>query len=119
VLFRSDHPFVFTKHPPALDYLLLYVGMAYLLIYLQSKLTRFEGLLPFRVLTVFGQTALFFFAVHTYMLAVVGVGVTRLPLSPVMTSVVLSVITGAIMYVLCFIYRRIKRNNPDSLLKYF
>lgn len=104
-----------TKYPPSLTFVLLTLGLDLLLLALFSR----AGHAWLRPLTVFGQTALFFYVAHLYLYAATGrllaAGGTSLP------GMVPFWIAGLVLlYPLCERYGRFKRAKaPDSLWRLF
>ena len=124
--YDSDQPlvyfFVMNKQPPSIAYLLFNLSWAlWILVLLQQLQSRFPGTLVERMLTTFGQTALFFFVVHLYLYGKVisevipptflsGAGIVRGYLEFAMGI--------AILYPLCAAYNRVRRSRPNSILRY-
>jgi uncharacterized membrane protein len=110
---------IFTRDPPALDYLLLYVGIAFLLLYGQNRLFDPGANGFFRIIRVIGQTALFFFVMHAFVVFFAGTLITLLPITrPLVEALVTSAVAFAILYLICRAYRRLRRRNPGSVLEY-
>ncbi|MCB9451295.1 MAG: DUF1624 domain-containing protein [Anaerolineaceae bacterium] len=111
------------KQPPSLVYILFYLSLALLIL---AALLRFQRLiLPTvigHILTVFGQTALFFYAAH---LLIYGLIIPRiLPSQTVFVGrglirCYLAFVLGIlILYPLCIGYRKLKRTHPNSVLRF-
>lgn len=113
-----DHPLIFGKHPPDLAYLSLYTGLACLLIALHSRLESINTALPFRLVTVLGQTALFFYLVHIRLLELISPVFASLPRPPLELSLLIVLVALPVLVLLCMGYRACKRQYPDSVLKY-
>ena len=114
----SEHPLVFTKHPAGLDYIFFYGGCLYFVLYCFHRFKNLEQLYPIKVLSILGQTALFFYVLHRYVLWGVSLAVRKLPFTSLTHSVIVSTISLIILYNLCYRYRIIRRSNPNSILKY-
>ena len=114
----SEHPLVFTKHPPGLDYIFFYGGCLFFALHLFQRFKGLENIYPIKVLSILGQTSLFFYVLHRYVIWGVSLGVRRLPFDPLIHAVIVVAISLIILYNLCYRYRIIRRSNPDSLLRY-
>jgi uncharacterized membrane protein len=106
-----------TKYPPSLTFILLTFGLNGLLLFFSAK---FETGLEKRTkpLLVFGQTALFFYITHLYLFAFIGFAFP--------TGAGYGLLWGiwaggvAILYPLCRLYRRFKREkSPNSIWRFF
>ncbi len=106
-----------TKYPPSLSFILLTLGINLLLLYL---FFRTKQLLPRigRPLLIFGRSALFFYLVHLYLYAIIGIafpGGTSYQLMYLIWLIGLS-----ILYPLCLRYGTFKRKKPiESVWKFF
>lgn len=106
-----------TKYPPSLVFILLFTGLNCIFLYLLAK---WETVLKkwAKPLLIFGQTALFFYIIHLYLFAFIGIAFpqgTGYGLLYVIWLVGL-----AVLYPLCFLYRRFKRKqSPDSIWRFF
>jgi uncharacterized membrane protein len=111
---------IMNKTPPSLTYFAFNLGIASLamgvLIHFSSWLTR----KPFSWLVTTGQVALFFFVVHILAYGVLG----RLsrwvnpPVPGLIEALIVWSLGLLILIPLCIMYRKKRRQNPDSLLKY-
>jgi uncharacterized membrane protein len=106
-----------TKYPPSLTFILLFMGLNCLLLYFLAKWGT--GLEKWaRPLLVFGQTALFFYIVHLYLFAFIGIAFPRGTGYGLLY--VIWFVGLAALYPLCFLYRRFKRKKfPDSIWHFF
>ena len=114
----SEHPLVFTKHPAGLDYIFFYGGCLFFILYCFHRFKNLEQLYPIKVLTILGQTSLFFYVLHRYVLWVISLVVRKSPLTPLTHAVIVSAISLIILYNLCYRYRIIRRSYPNSILRY-
>ena len=109
--------FNLTKYPPSLAFILLTVGLNFLLIYF---LTRWETALAkwAKPLLIFGQTALFFYLVHLYVYGFIGFA---FPQGTGYGQLYMSWLVGlVILYPLCIVYRRFKSKKPlGSIWRFF
>lgn len=112
-----DNPLIYGKHPPDLAYLACYTGFSFLLLAFYSRLEPYLTEMPWRYIGVFGQTALFFYIIHIRLLDLIG-ALLPLPFVPLVQSFILVGIAAPILYILCAIYRMIKRRYPTSILQY-
>ena len=106
-----------TKYPPSLAFILLTMGLNWLLLYLLTKRETAPAKWAGPVL-VFGQTALFFYLVHLYLYALIGFAFpqgTGYGLLYVIWFIGL-----AALCLLCFLYRRFKsKKSIDSIWRFF
>ncbi len=106
-----------TKYPPSLDFILLTLGVDLLLLIL---LARIEAQVQrwAKFLIVFGGSALFFYIVHLYLYACVGVAFPNGTTFGVMYAVwILGLVP---LYPLCRWYQRFKsRRPPESVWRFF
>ncbi len=116
-LYPAD-PLIFGKHPPDLEYLSLYTGLAFLLIALHSMLEGFAMTIPARVVMVFGQTALFFYLIHIRLLELISPFFAGLPFGPLERSLLIVTAALPLLVWLCVRYRAYKRQHPESVLQY-
>lgn len=114
-----DHRLIFTKHPPGLDFLSFYLGVTFLLMALHQRVVYLRESRLFDWLLVIGQTALFFYIVHTYVLSVVGLVLSKFVTFPdVAQALVTSAISLVIVFFMCLYYRRLRRAHPNSILRF-
>lgn len=106
-----------SKYPPSATFVTLELGLSLLLIALfivasQRVRTRDNG-----VLTVFGQTALFFYVIHQAVLFGVGkaLGFSAGTLTQTYSA---AAIAWLVLYPLCRLFRRYKRDHPSSVVRY-
>ena len=62
------------KYPPSLDYLLMTLGPALILLGVMDRANAERGLS--RVLIVFGRVPLFYYVLHIYLLHIMAIGIT-------------------------------------------
>jgi uncharacterized membrane protein len=106
-----------SKYPPSLTFLMWTLGGMALAIAAHHRFaerlrpTRFWGLI-----TLFGQTPLFFYVVHLMLYKVLGLlPFLRGGLAPAYLAWLVGL---AVMVPLCYGYRALKRRHPQSLLQY-
>ncbi len=109
---------IFTKHPPDLAYLLLYLGLAFGLIWLHTRFERVNGWLPFRVTALLGQSALVFYVLHVKVLDLLSFPLAGLELAPLEISFLMALLALPILLVICWQYRALRRRHPHSVLQY-
>ncbi len=106
-----------TKYPPSLVFILLTMGLNWLLLYF---FTRWETALAkwAKPLLVFGQTALFFYIVHLYVYGFIGFA---FPQGTGYGHLYMIWLVGlAVLYSLCLLYRRFKSKKPlGSIWRFF
>lgn len=117
VLF-SSHPLLMTKHPPALSYLAFYTGVTYLLLYLLHVFHPIQKRFPLNHIALLGQTALIFYVLHFYAIDIFSALMQDSGLHPFVEVLLITALALALMYAVCTRYRRIRKANPDSVLKY-
>jgi uncharacterized membrane protein len=125
-LFRDDTTIVqwlhMSKYPPALVYSLMELGlMALLLVFFMRMERRMKRpASPNHPLLVFGQTALFFYMAHMFILggsAVLSTG--GIALRGLSETYLVAGLTVIVLYPACLGYRALKKRHPKSLLQYF
>ena len=108
-----------TKYPPSLAYILLTLGVDLLVL---ALFARMETTLRHwaKPLFVFGQTALFFYLVHLYLYAVMGL--TFAPAGGTSLGWMYAYWAGGLvlLYLLCVWYRTFKQSTaPNSVWRFF
>lgn len=109
---------IFTKHPPDLSYLFLYLGAAFWLIWLHMRFQAVNARLPFRAVAVLGQSALVFYVLHVKVLDALSFPLTTLELSPLDISFLMTLVALPILFFICWQYRALRRRYPQSFLRY-
>lgn len=120
------------KYPPSLDFLLMTLGPAILLLSLFDKL-QFR---PFSPLLIFGRVPLFYFLVHLYLIHLLAVALTWIryrqlvPVNPLLriyppgygyrlwAVYVIWIAIMAMLYPLCFWFASVKQRRHDWWLSY-
>ncbi len=110
-----------SKYPPSITYMALELGLSGALFLLFTRLSRRPGAASSWwavVLTLLGQTALFYYVLHVHLMELVahalgvkrhfGLGVTYAA----------AVVTVAVLLPLCGWYRRYKRAHPEGWTRY-
>jgi uncharacterized membrane protein len=113
--------FVMSKAPPSLSYLAFKLGIAALML---AGLFAFPKLIdtgPLRILTLIGQTSLFFYVMHITVYHVLGraflsLDVPHLP--GVIYGYALWLAGMVVLILLCRRYGTLRKRYPDSVLKY-
>jgi len=106
-----------TKYPPSLVFILLFMGLNCLFLYFLAK---WETVLEkwAKPLLIFGQTALFFYIVHLYLYAFIGIAFPKGTGYGLLYVIWLGGL--AVLYPLCSLYRRFKRKtSSDSIWRFF
>ena len=108
-----------TRYPPSLAYILLTLGVDLLVL---ALFARMETTLRHwaKPLFVFGQTALFFYLVHLYLYAVMGL--TFAPAGGTSLGWMYAYWAGGLvlLYLLCVWYRTFKQSTaPNSVWRFF
>lgn len=108
-----------TKYPPSLTFTLLTLGLCLIFMGIFSRLDRFLERWG-KPLLVFGQSPLFFYILHLYLFAVVGLffasggGVGLAVMYPIWIAGLFA------LYPLCRWYAKFKRKKPaDSIWRFF
>jgi uncharacterized membrane protein len=112
-----DHPLIFSKHPPALDYLLFYLAMAGLLLAVFS-LRPLQARLLMRFLALLGQGALVFYLLHFYVLDWLTLWLIGLPIRQLVLNFVIAGVALLVLFALCSAYRTLRKRYPNSVLQY-
>lgn len=113
-----NHPLIFGKHPPDLAYLLIYIGITFLLIAFHSRFNLSNTPFLLRAVAAMGQTALFFYIVHVRLIYVFSLLIAPLELPSLERSLLIALAALPLLVALCMKYRAYKRAHPDSLLRY-
>jgi uncharacterized membrane protein len=106
-----------TKYPPSLSFVLLTLGISFLFIFLFSRteqvLTRIG-----QPLLIFGRTALFFYVVHLYLYAIIGLA---FPNGTSWQRMYLFWFLGLLMlFPMCLWYGKFKKKKPmESVWRFF
>lgn len=116
-LFKG-HPMILTKHPPSVAYLSFYMGMAFSLLALFSRLRPFAESMIGRFLALLGQVAFFFYLTHFLVVYLISIVVTQLPFAPLMLNFIVMAAALAVLFPVCQKYKTVRRNHPDSILQY-
>ncbi len=106
-----------TKYPPSLVFVLLTLGLNGLILF--SFMKYEAGLKKWaKPLVIFGQTALFFYIVHLFLYAFIGLA---FPMGTDYKLLYLTWLGGLlILYPLCVLYKRFKEKKPpDSVWRFF
>ncbi len=106
-----------TKYPPSLVFVLLTLGLNGLILF--SFMKYEAGLKKWaEPLVIFGQTALFFYVVHLFLYAFIGLA---FPMGTDYKLLYLTWLGGlVILYPLCVLYKRFKEKKPpDSVWRFF
>jgi uncharacterized membrane protein len=122
-LHRSDNSWQqwlhVSKYPPSLTYYGLELGLLALCLALMMKI---EPLISVRMngpLLVFGQTAMFFYLVHRLVLEIPATYFGLRGFGDITTTYIVWALMLVPLYYSCIWYRNVKKNYPDSFLKYF
>jgi hypothetical protein len=109
---------IFTKHPPDLAYLFLYLGVAFWLIWLHVRFQQVNTWLPFRATALLGQSALVFYVLHVKVLDVLSFPLMALELPSLDISFLMTLLALPILFFICWQYGALRRRYPRSLLRY-
>jgi len=106
-----------TKYPPSLSFILLTLGMNFILLFLFSRIEQTVPHLRKPLLT-FGRTALFFYVVHLYFYAMIGFAFPDGASYQLMY--LLWFIGLLILFPICRLYGTLKQNRPiESVWRLF
>ncbi len=105
------------KYPPSIAFLLIMLGVNFLLLYLFHQLKKLHSHSG-NPLMVFGKTALFFYISHLYLYMLIGLtipdGLSITMMYPFWAAGLV------VLYFLCRWYSNFKRNtSPDSIWRFF
>ncbi|MCP5242964.1 MAG: DUF1624 domain-containing protein [Burkholderiales bacterium] len=104
-----------SKYPPSLAYTLSELGLMAVIL---AVLMWLESMIEVRrngPVLVFGQTALFFYLAHFAILAMLRLVFERGGLE---TTYLMTILALLLLYPVCMAYRRIKWQNPQSVLRF-
>ena len=110
-----------SKYPPALVYSLLELGLMALILLI---FMRIEGRLKgpanrWNPLLVFGQTALFFYMLHFFLLGGSAIALTGgMMLRGLNETYTATAVVLVVLYPVCLGFRALKRKYPKSFLQY-
>jgi len=103
--------FTLIKYPPGIPFILCTIGINLVLLALFNKLTTVFSL---KLLRIFGQTAMFFYLLHLYVYAVLGIAFPRG--SNIITLYALWLFGLSILYYVCQFYLQFKQQKPPNSL---
>ncbi|MBI5667756.1 MAG: DUF1624 domain-containing protein [Chloroflexi bacterium] len=109
---------IFTKHPPDLAYLFLYLGVAFWLIWLHTRFQPISTRLVFRAVALLGQSALVFYVLHVKVLDMLSFLFSTLELPPLKVSFLMTLVALPVLYFICWQYLTLRRRYPNGLLQY-
>jgi uncharacterized membrane protein len=107
-----------SKYPPSLTYYGLELGLLALILALMIKIEPLIGVRWNGPLLVFGQTAMFFYVVHRMVLEVPATYFGLRGFGDISTTYIVWALLLLPLYVVCRWYRVVKKEHPDSFLKY-
>jgi uncharacterized membrane protein len=107
-----------SKYPPSLTYYALELGLLALILALMMKIEPLIGVRANGPLLVFGQTAMFFYVVHRMVLEVPATYFGLRGFGDISTTYIIWALLLVPLYLACRWYRTIKKEYPDSFLKY-
>jgi uncharacterized membrane protein len=108
-----------SKYPPSLTYYALELGLLALCLALMMKIEPLIGVRMNGPLLVFGQTAMFFYLVHRLVLEIPATYFGLRGFGDISTTYIVWALMLVPLYYSCIWYRNVKKNYPDSFLKYF
>ena len=108
-----------SKYPPSLTYSALELGLLALCLALLMKIEPRIGVRPNGPILVFGQTAMFFYLLHRLVLEIPATYFGLRGFGDISTTYIVWAIMLVPLYYACVWYRDVKKEYPDSLLKYF
>jgi uncharacterized membrane protein len=106
-----------SKYPPSLSYLALELGIMALVLALFFVWPA-RGRRPLRVLSLFGQTALFFYLLHAHLLAVVALALGVYGREGLAATYVATLGALVVLYPICKRYRAYKASHPEGWARY-
>ena len=108
-----------TKYPPSLAFALLNLGLCFIFLWLFSRLRSFDSKLV-NPLLVFGRSALFFYVLHLYLFAIIGLFFASKGGSGLALMYPIWMLGLFFLYFLCLRYGTFKKNKPlDSIWRFF
>jgi uncharacterized membrane protein len=114
----QDRRLIFTKHPPDLSYLLVYLAFACLLLSAYHVFERRMPLTAARILCLLGQNALIFYVLHPKILDIAYVLIEDTTRRPFALSLLLALISLPPLLLMCAVYGKLKQRYPTSVLRY-
>jgi uncharacterized membrane protein len=117
--FTIQNFFFMSKYPPSLVFLLWTLGGMCLVLaigfYLQNNIGFQKWIKP---VTVFGTTALYFYCAHLLLYAALPKVLNTVRNYSVQITLIVWIVGLILLYPSCLEFRKFKKNNPDSVLKY-
>ncbi len=109
-----------SKYPPSLSYAALELGLMALMIcgLMRYERGRRRPPSPNNPITVYGQTALFFYLVHFIVIVVIAISTTGVKEGGLVATYLTAFATLVILYPICRLYRRYKTAHPKGWAQY-
>ncbi|MBD3347203.1 MAG: DUF1624 domain-containing protein [Chitinivibrionales bacterium] len=108
-----------SKYPPSLTYFMYQTGIMLALMLLCLKIeAKKERIALFNPLIVFGQTAFFFYLIHKHVMLLPAKLFHIEGELNIWPALLAAVITMIVMYPLCILFRRVKRQRSFFILRY-
>jgi uncharacterized membrane protein len=107
-----------SKYPPSLTYYGLELGLLALCLALMMRIEPSIGVRQNGPLLVFGQTAMFFYLVHRLALEIPATYFGLRGFGNIYTTYIVWALLLVPLYLTCRWYRVVKKEHPDSFLKY-
>jgi uncharacterized membrane protein len=107
-----------SKYPPSLTYYGLELGLLALCLALMMRIEPLIGVRQNGPLLVFGQTAMFFYLVHRLALEIPATYFGLRGFGNISTTYIVWALLLVPLYLTCRWYRVVKKEHPDSFLKY-
>ncbi|MHA2247651.1 MAG: DUF1624 domain-containing protein [Candidatus Hodarchaeales archaeon] len=117
--FAIEHFFMLSKYPPSIVFLLWTLGGMFIVLglafYLQSHNWFKKWTKP---LVILGTTPLYFYCAHLYLYGTIPLLLKQVYF-PLPITLLVWVVGLVTLFPSCLLFRELKSNHPNSLLKYF
>jgi uncharacterized membrane protein len=107
-----------SKYPPSLTYYGLELGLLALCLALMMKIEPLIGVRSNGPLLVFGQTAMFFYLLHRLLLEIPATYFGLRGFGDISTTYIVWALLLPPLYFTCRWYRVVKKEHPDSILRF-
>lgn len=114
-----DSRLIFTKHPPDLTYLLVYLALACLLLAAYRAGGAHVPALLHRGLSLLGRNALIFYVLHPKVLDSLYLLAESITHKPFTLSMLLTLLSIPPLLLICLLYSRLRQRYPTSVIRYF
>jgi len=117
--FAIQNYFFIAKYPPSIVFLLWTLGGMCLVLALAFYFQEKENFQKWaKPIMIFGTTALFFYCAHLVIYGAIPVALNLVKMFSIQITLLVWILGLLILYPICILFRKIKKEHPNSLLKY-